>query len=180
MKTKKMIALLMLASIGFVSCKKETAAEPKQEEVQVETVETTETPAAKEVVANQTIDFKVDGMTCAMGCAAKIEKELNAMPGVAHAKVDFDAKKAVVSFDNQQLSQDQIVAKVESIADGTYKVSDVQQSSEELAVANQTKKACCSPDKKEECGKDKKGEVKACCKEKDGKEKQCCKDKDKK
>lgn len=140
MKTKKMIALLMLASIGFVSCKKETAAEPKQEEVQVETVETTDAPATKEVVANQTIDFKVDGMTCAMGCAAKIEKELNALPGVAHAKVDFDAKRAVVSFDSQQLSQDQILAKVESIADGTYKVSDVQKSSEELAVANQTKK----------------------------------------
>lgn len=179
MKTRKMIALFMLASIGFVSCKKETASEVVTEPTTVETTSTTTTDSPEIAMANKAITFDVEGMTCAVGCAAKIEKELKEMPGVASATVNFDTKKATVDFDENVLKSDQIVAKVESIAKGAYKVNNVQDAISTPAEVANNKKACCSPDKKKDCGKDKKGVVKECCKSKEGKEKECCKNKNK-
>ena len=85
MNFTKSIAIIALAGLLFVSCKKSTS----------ETTFSTETAAPKvkkEIAAAnlQTASFKVEGMTCAIGCAKTIEGELSDLDGVQKATVDFD------------------------------------------------------------------------------------------
>lgn len=76
----------------------------------------------KEVVANAETNFGLEGMTCAHGCAARIEDKLNKMEGVADAKVDFEAKTAWVSFDNNVTSEAKFTEMIEGLNDNQYKV----------------------------------------------------------
>lgn len=72
----------------------------------------------------QQVEMTIEGMMCAIGCAATIEKKLNAVEGVATAKVDFDSKKALIAFDAQQLNS----IKIEKIIEGVgtaYSVSEI-------------------------------------------------------
>jgi Cu+-exporting ATPase len=70
------------------------------------------------------ISFPVEGMTCEVGCAARIEKKVAAMGGVASTKVDFEAKTAYVSFDSITISFDDLKTTIESLGDN-YKVGEV-------------------------------------------------------
>ncbi len=67
------------------------------------------------------ISFQVEGMSCEIGCAARIEKKVNALEGVATTKVDFEAKTAYVSFDSITISFDDIKTTIESLGDD-YKI----------------------------------------------------------
>lgn len=49
------------------------------------------------------ISLPVEGMNCA-ACAARVEKALNAIPGVKNAAVNLAAQKASVEFDSRQAS----------------------------------------------------------------------------
>ncbi|KGO89768.1 heavy-metal-associated domain-containing protein [Flavobacterium suncheonense] len=119
MTFSKSLLVLAVAGITFSSCKKEE-----------KTTETaaTEAPAPKKEIAAtdlQTATFEIEGMTCAMGCAATIEKKLAETEGVQEAKVDFDTKTATVSFDKTVNNQESLTKIVEGIADGkTYKVAN--------------------------------------------------------
>lgn len=88
------------------------------------------TPKAKKeiAVANlQTASFSIEGMTCAIGCAKTIEKELNGLDGVQNVTVDFEKKSATVSFDKTILKTENITKVVEATGDGkTYKVSNIK------------------------------------------------------
>ena len=71
----------------------------------------------------QEVTLKIEGMTCAHGCAATIEKNLNNTEGVAKAKVDFDAKTATISFDAHKLSKESLISVIEGSNGGdTYTV----------------------------------------------------------
>ena len=114
-------------------------------------------------------------MTCALGCAKTIEKELSALEGVQKANVDFDNKKATIEFDASKQTPEALVKIVEATADGkTYKVSDVTASKnhamrfqsdqeDEKKVADKkkakddkkAKPGCCSA-KKQQCSTDEK------------------------
>lgn len=48
-------------------------------------------------VANEKVDFAITGMTCA-ACAARIEKQLTKVPGVAHVSVNLASEKATVEY----------------------------------------------------------------------------------
>jgi copper chaperone CopZ len=113
--------LLMVASISgvlFISCK-QTASAPTEKQVAE-----TKSPINKEKLEKAT--FTIEGMTCAIGCAKTIEKELSETNGVQSASVDFDKKQAVVSFDSSIQSTASITKIVEATADGeTYKVSNM-------------------------------------------------------
>ncbi|KGO96031.1 heavy-metal-associated domain-containing protein [Flavobacterium enshiense] len=121
MKFTKATLMFVLAALTFVSCKKEE-----------KTAETTATEAVatapkKEIAAEnlETANFQIEGMTCAMGCAATIEKKLAETEGVKEAKVDFDTKTATVSFDKTVNNQESLTKLVEAVADGkTYKVAN--------------------------------------------------------
>lgn len=69
------------------------------------------------------ISFPVEGMTCEIGCAARIEKKVAAMEGVASTKVDFEGKTAYVSFDSITISFDDLKTTIESLGDN-YKVGE--------------------------------------------------------
>ena len=58
----------------------------------------------------ETVELALGGMSCA-ACAARIEKQLNKMPGV-EAAVNFAAERAHVRFDPAQASPDALVARV--------------------------------------------------------------------
>lgn len=117
MKFLKSIAVLALSSILLIGCKDASS-------------KTAEVKGKKEIVAAvkpETASFKIEGMTCAMGCAKTIEEKLADMDGVQNAKVDFETKMATVNFDLDKLSSDDLVKAAESCADGkTYKVTEVK------------------------------------------------------
>ena len=56
---------------------------------------------------SSTLDLPVEGMTCA-ACAARIEKQLNKLAGVA-ANVNFASEKVHVTFDAAAANSQQIV-----------------------------------------------------------------------
>ena len=53
------------------------------------------TPVAEEHAATRVDEFEIRGMTCA-SCAARVEKALAKVPGVAHASVNLATEKATV------------------------------------------------------------------------------------
>src|SRR3954469_22812845 len=122
MNFSKSILTIMLTGLLFVGCKEKTN----------ETVSETEdnTPKAKKEVSSanlQTANFSINGMTCAIGCAKTIEKELNGLDGVQNASIDFEKKSAVVSFDKSIIKPENITKVVEATGDGkTYKVSNMK------------------------------------------------------
>ena len=80
-----------------------TACEQKTPNVKVPPVQAKKTVALATDKLQQ-VEMTIEGMMCAIGCAATIEKKLNATEGIATAKVDFDSKKALIAFDSQQLN----------------------------------------------------------------------------
>ena len=109
------IALPLLTGCKDTASKPETGTEAKVEK--------------KEVAAlkPETASFKIDGMTCAIGCAGTIQRKLSEMNGVQKATVDFDKKEATVEFDAAVLSPEKLIKAVETTGDGeTYKVSEMK------------------------------------------------------
>lgn len=133
MNNLKKMALLALASIAFVSCKKENATA-------VETDKPTEKKAVD--MANlETASFTIDGMTCEIGCAKTIENKLAGLDGVSEAKVDFEKKTATVTFENGKQTAETLAETVEAVAGGdSYKVSDVKSSTDKAFFSEKDKK----------------------------------------
>jgi mercuric ion binding protein len=126
MKFAKKLVLIAVATILFASCK-DTSKDGNIETPEKDIV--TDSTQNKETAENlETASFKIDGMTCPMGCAATIEQKLSKMDGVEKAKVDFDSKTATISFDPAKQTTESFVQTVEKIADGAYKVSNVKSS----------------------------------------------------
>lgn len=166
MNFTKKLTLIAAAAIVFASC---------NNTAKTETAEGNAQTTGKEVAANlETTTFKIDGMTCPQGCAKTIESKLAGMEGVSKATVDFESKTATVSFDPTKQTAEKFVEKVEKIADGAYKVSDVKSSGDkayfDASAFNKDK----DKDKKKNA---KKAETKTAKKEscaKDGKKSGCC------
>lgn len=117
-----------------------------------------------EMSANLThISFPIEGMTCEIGCAARIEKKIAASEGVALSKVDFDTKTAHVSFDASITSFEAIGNTIKALGED-YKVGEAQASSPYML--DKTGKKCDANCKKPCCAKKKncdKSCTKACC-----------------
>jgi periplasmic mercuric ion binding protein len=124
MKFTKIIATFAIASLVLVSCKKEEDKSLALIKAQAEK----EAPQEHKAIAAenvQTASFTIEGMTCAMGCAKTIEKELSNLDGVEKATVDFDKKTATVVFDKTVQNPDNLTKVVQATGDGkTYKVSN--------------------------------------------------------
>ena len=80
--TRTLIILLTLALASSCQSKKPETKTPPTQQEEVTTM----------VASNATVSMTIEGMVCAMGCAAVIEKKLNATPGIAKASVDFPSK----------------------------------------------------------------------------------------
>lgn len=124
MKFAKIIAAFAIASLVLVSCKKEEDKNLANIKPVNTAVKEHKAIAAENV---QTASFEIEGMTCAMGCAKTIEKELSNLDGVEKATVDFDKKTTTVVFDKTVQNQNSLTKVVEATGDGkTYKVSNTK------------------------------------------------------
>ena len=77
--------------------------------------------------ANETVaQLAISGMMCEIACVSKVRKELHDMQGVASAEIRFDADNqvdtALVAYDPTLVQPEELIAKVNGIADGLYAV----------------------------------------------------------
>lgn len=164
MKTLKTIIIMAVVALFFTSCKNET-----QPEIKTIGLEVTKKDVSSTLDPNATyakVEFGIDGMTCAMGCAKTIEKKMAKMEGVKSAKVDFDKRLAMVEYDEAKVTPRSLEEAVAKVAD-TYKVKDMHKVTDFGAEA----KACKADCKMECCANKSEVEKKACkadCK------KECC------
>lgn len=63
------------------------------------------------------ISLRIEGMHCT-GCSNRLERVLNNLDGVENAKVDFESKTAVISFNEGKNSIENIK---EAIGDAGFK-----------------------------------------------------------
>ncbi|WP_034062703.1 cation transporter [Lacinutrix jangbogonensis] len=120
MKNLKNILAIAIIALASFSCKNETQPEVKTIETEVEIAKAELNPNATYAKA----EFKIEGMTCAMGCAKTIEKKMAKMEGVKSATVDFDRQLAMVEYDEAKVTPASLESTVTSVAD-TYKVKDM-------------------------------------------------------
>lgn len=119
MKIISSIVLVLTICISTISCKNEA------ETPEVKTFEVANTKQEKQLNPNATFakaEFKIEGMTCAIGCAAKIEKSLANMDGVKAATVDFEKKLATVEYDVATVTSETLTKRVNDAGD--YEVDD--------------------------------------------------------
>ncbi len=170
MKTLKNILALVMVMALMVSCKNETTPEVKTVEADI----AIKTEKVLNLDANFIkSEFTIDGMTCEIGCAKLIEKNINKMDGVKSAKVDFNNKLAMVEYDEAMVSHTSLEGAVTKSAD-VYKVSEMKTVKEfsakkEKECDENCNKACCKDKteaEKKECAEDC---TKACCAEKKAK-----------
>ncbi|WP_272021701.1 cation transporter [Olleya namhaensis] len=124
MKIFKHILVLVLVSVFAVSCKNDANPEVKTAPA---AASTTKVVAKKAINPNAKLakaEFKIEGMTCAMGCAKTIEKKMAKMEGVKSATVDFDRELAMVEYDEAIVTPAALETTVTSVAD-SYKVKDM-------------------------------------------------------
>ncbi|MCT4582350.1 MAG: cation transporter [Flavobacteriales bacterium] len=74
--------------------------------------------APKNWIAN----FEIDGMVCEHGCKGVIEKEMSKTNGITSFDIDFENETAEVFFDQNIITTQAIISKVETINDGIYKM----------------------------------------------------------
>ena len=176
--TKKLL-VVAVAGLLFSSCKETTKNDV--EGTPTTTVDTINTTAAVIKVAPenlQTASFTIDGMSCAVMCAAKIEKELASQEGVQSAKVDFDSKKATIEYDATKQSPEKLAKTAEAVAGGKlYKVSDIKSSSDQALLLDQEKPAKNAKAKKEKTKTTTTEEKGKSCHESGTGKKACCAEK---
>lgn len=164
MRTFKNICIVALMTLAFSSCKNETQPEVKTVDVEVTKKDVSETLDPNATYAK--VEFSIDGMTCAMGCAKTIEKKMAKMEGVKSAKVDFDKRLAMVEYDEAKVTPKSLEEAVAKVGD-VYTVKDMKKVEDfgkaKKACDKDCEKACCADKTEEEkkaCAEDCK---KACC-----------------
>ena len=60
-------------------------------------------------------ELQITGMTCAIGCAASIEKKLKATPGIQSATVSFESELAQIVFDPNWIKDEELNSVVKSV-----------------------------------------------------------------
>src|ERR1041384_6855497 len=78
-------------------------------------------------------DFAVEGMTCA-ACAARIEKVLNRLPGVA-ASVNFAAEKARVRYPAASVDPERLIAAVRKAGYDAHRIESPDRSADKARRA---------------------------------------------
>ena len=71
--------------------------------------------------------FEIEGMVCEHGCKGVIEKDMKGVSGITSFEIDFETATAEVFFDKNIISSKEIVSQVESINDGIYKMTLVEE-----------------------------------------------------
>lgn len=160
----KILTICLFVTLS--ACKNETPEIKTIETEEIASVVSTENPY-KDYAK---LEFNVEGMTCAMGCAKTIEKKIAKLDGVRFVNVDFDKKLAMVEFDSEKLSSEDFTKTVNSVSD-VYKVENIATVNTFTKDKKDCKKGCEKDCKKESCKNKTEAEKKEC--KKDCK-KACC------
>lgn len=102
---QKLGLYLALIIMGFAACESAVKQEAK---------------LSIEEMDLASVEMKIEGMVCAMGCAKFIEKEVGSQNGVAESKVDFEKEVAYFSYDQNQWKAEEIEKFIDEIHDGQY------------------------------------------------------------
>ncbi len=125
MNSIKIIVSVFAIGLLITSCK-QTDSNVSEKKSTLETSSTSKKPISADAKL-VTTSFTIEGMTCAIGCAKTIEKELNETNGVKKATVDFDKKLATIEYDSSNQKPENLIKIVEKTGDGeTYKVSNLK------------------------------------------------------
>ncbi len=138
------ITALAFALIATVSCKQ------TQSDTEVVTIDNQES-TAKTINENAplaTTTMTIEGMTCVIGCASKIEKSLQKMDGVASATIDFETKTATVKHDANTVTTEMLAEMVAKNGD-MYSVATIDTEAKKECASK--KKACCKETAEKKC-----------------------------
>ena len=116
----KVLANILL--ITFLSFTITTSCTSSSEEAKVEK------PA---VEADSETKLAIEGMMCMKGCVGLISKSLTAMHGVGEFDINFDEAYAEINYDSKQVSESEIIAMINKLADESYKASPYSESEDE-------------------------------------------------
>jgi len=129
MKTRlnKITRTLFVVSLVFFAACTETDKTPEAEtDSAVNVTFTEETGPNEKYLAN----IAIDGMACEMMCGSKIAGELNGLNGVKNTDIDFigegEENYAIVEYDANTVSEQEMIKAVQAIANGHYKVNSVE------------------------------------------------------
>ena len=89
------------------------------------------------VEADAETKLAVEGMMCMKGCVGLITKKLDKMHGVGDFEINFDEAYAEINYDSKQVSEGDIIAMINSLADEAYKAypySEVESAEEEVDI----------------------------------------------
>ena len=95
--------------------------------------------SCKQPLNTLVLDIQVEGMSCSHSCAPFIQKKLINTEGVLDAKVSFENKLAKVVINANEISKEEIIAKIETIADSSYKTGFVDEKKLESSNPDESK-----------------------------------------
>ncbi len=130
MKITPSFVALALCGLLVSNCKEKTADQDATTVTEV----SDETPAQL-----ATASFTIEGMHCAVGCAGTIQKKLAKLEGVEKVDVDFDNKKATITYDANRQTPEILVQTVENLSKD-YIVKDVASSADKAFYSEKDKK----------------------------------------
>jgi len=105
MKNFRLTAIALLISfLSFTAC---------MNSVEEKSVEVLEEKLA-------TVEMKVDGMVCAMGCAKFIEDKVAGQEGVKESKVDFANETAYFTYNENAITAEELEKFIDEIHEGQY------------------------------------------------------------
>jgi len=120
---KSTLGLVIAAVVFTWSCSTDSTSAVERT---VETVvNVTEVDGAPKTIAN----LGIEGMACERACGGSIKKALLKMDGVLTADIKFDADDvvnyAVIEFDEQKISSEQMVKTVSELNKGQFTIKSV-------------------------------------------------------
>lgn len=115
-----LFTILSIFSVLIWSCSEE------QKNIKKHFTKKTREIVVKEGENKAVATLTIDGMSCEVNCARKIQETLSHLNGVNNCEVSFDSKKATVSFDHTKISDEALIAEVEKINDHQYLVKEIE------------------------------------------------------
>jgi len=120
---------LAMAAAILMACNaqpKEQEAAAQAEQLNIERTEEVSPTGQEMHVATLTIS----GMGCQMACGSKISNTLAGLQGVSTTEIDFigagEANSAVVHFDAEKITEQQMIEAVNGMKGGHYEVTSVK------------------------------------------------------
>ena len=114
MKTLKITLQLALLLTLNLSCKEK----PTPKIILVETAASQSNNKSSKTETNNATSarFTIKGMSCEIGCARAIEKELFKLDGMYKARVNFKKEMATVEFDANKIDESLLISTVSSVS----------------------------------------------------------------